>query len=240
MTSGCVELLRTRHDHERRDVLLHRRRGRRGADGRLAGAADARGDRRARAGTASAAWEAMRNGISRAHRPRRPAVRAGRARRARVRAARGVHAAGRGARGRSRSTPASGGRCCTCTWPRPTEEDAALRAEHGSVPALLDRLGVFGGRVLAAHCVQLSDDEIWLLAARQVAAAHCPGSNAKLAAGVARVTALRRAGRAGGAGHGRPGVRRRPRPVDPGPPRRPVRPRDQRRRCGVDGCASCC
>ena len=36
-----------------------------------------------------------------------------------------------------------------------TEEDAALRAEHGSVPALLDRLGVFdGGRVLAAHCVQ--------------------------------------------------------------------------------------
>ena len=74
------------------------------------------------------------------------------------------------------------------------EEDAALRAEHGSVPALLDRLGVFGGRVLAAHCVQLSDDEIRLLAARQVAVAHCPGSNAKLAAGVARVTALRRAG----------------------------------------------
>src|SRR4029079_19285109 len=34
------------------------------------------------------------------------------------------------------------------------EEDAALRAEHGSVPALLDQLGVFGGRVLAAHCVQ--------------------------------------------------------------------------------------
>ena len=34
------------------------------------------------------------------------------------------------------------------------EEDAALRAEHGSVPALLDELGVFdGGRVLAAHCV---------------------------------------------------------------------------------------
>ena len=66
-----------------------------------------------------------------------------------------------------------------------TEEDAALRAEHGSVPALLDRLGVFGGRVLAAHCVQLSDDDIALLAARQVAVAHCPGSNAKLAAGVA-------------------------------------------------------
>jgi 5-methylthioadenosine/S-adenosylhomocysteine deaminase len=74
------------------------------------------------------------------------------------------------------------------------EEDAALRAEHGSVPALLDRLGVFGGRVLAAHGVHLTDDDIGLLAARGAAVAHCPGSNAKLAAGVARVAALRRAG----------------------------------------------
>ncbi|MDT7579938.1 MAG: 5-methylthioadenosine/S-adenosylhomocysteine deaminase [Pseudonocardiales bacterium] len=74
------------------------------------------------------------------------------------------------------------------------EEDAALRASHGSVPALLDALGVFGGRVLAAHGVHLSDDDIGLLAARGAAVAHCPGSNAKLAAGVARVVALRRAG----------------------------------------------
>jgi 5-methylthioadenosine/S-adenosylhomocysteine deaminase len=74
------------------------------------------------------------------------------------------------------------------------EEDAALRAEHGSVPAMLDRLGVLGGRVLAAHGVHLSDDDVALLAARGAAVAHCPGSNAKLAAGVARVTALRRAG----------------------------------------------
>ncbi len=74
------------------------------------------------------------------------------------------------------------------------EEDAALRAEHGSVPAMLDRLGVFGGRVLAAHGVHLGDDDIALLAARGAAVAHCPGSNAKLAAGVAPVGALRRAG----------------------------------------------
>ena len=74
------------------------------------------------------------------------------------------------------------------------EEDAALRASHGSVPAWLDRLGVFGGRVLAAHGVQLSDGDIGLLAARGVAVSHCPGSNAKLAAGVAPVVALRRAG----------------------------------------------
>ncbi|MCY7343431.1 MAG: amidohydrolase family protein [Pseudonocardia sp.] len=74
------------------------------------------------------------------------------------------------------------------------EEDLAQRAAHGSVPALLDGLGVFDNRVLAAHAVQLSDADIALLAARGAAVAHCPGSNAKLAAGIARVTALRRAG----------------------------------------------
>ena len=74
------------------------------------------------------------------------------------------------------------------------DEDAALRAEHGSVPAWLDSLGVFGGRVLAAHGVHLSDDDVGLMTARGVAVSHCPGSNAKLAAGVARVAALRGAG----------------------------------------------
>lgn len=74
------------------------------------------------------------------------------------------------------------------------EEDADARASHGSVPALLDSLGVLDGRVLAAHSIQLSDDDIALFGARGTAVAHCPGSNAKLAAGVARITALRRAG----------------------------------------------
>jgi 5-methylthioadenosine/S-adenosylhomocysteine deaminase len=74
------------------------------------------------------------------------------------------------------------------------DEDRAQRASHGSVPALLDDVGALGGRVLAAHGVQLSDTDIALLADRGVAVAHCPGSNAKLAAGIARVTALRRAG----------------------------------------------
>lgn len=74
------------------------------------------------------------------------------------------------------------------------QEDLAQRERYGSVPAMLERLGVLGGRVLAAHGVQLSDDDIALLASRGAAVAHCPGSNAKLAAGIARVTALRRAG----------------------------------------------
>lgn len=73
------------------------------------------------------------------------------------------------------------------------EEDAAQRAEYGSVPRMLDQLGALGGRVLAAHAVHLDDEDIALLANAGVAVAHCPGSNAKLAAGTARVIALRRA-----------------------------------------------
>jgi 5-methylthioadenosine/S-adenosylhomocysteine deaminase len=74
------------------------------------------------------------------------------------------------------------------------QEDAAIRAEHGSVPVLLDKTGLLAGRLLAAHGVQLSDDDIALLADRGAAVAHCPGSNGKLAAGIARVVDLRRAG----------------------------------------------
>jgi 5-methylthioadenosine/S-adenosylhomocysteine deaminase len=73
-------------------------------------------------------------------------------------------------------------------------EDAALRAEHGSVTRLLHGLGALGGRVLAAHGVHLDDTDIALLARYGAAVAHCPGSNAKLAAGTARVPALRGAG----------------------------------------------
>src|SRR5581483_173866 len=73
-------------------------------------------------------------------------------------------------------------------------EDVALRAEHGgSVTSLLSRLGVLGGRVLAAHGVHLDASDIALLARHGAAVAHCPGSNAKLAAGIAPVAALRAA-----------------------------------------------
>lgn len=74
------------------------------------------------------------------------------------------------------------------------DEDTAQRAEYGSVPQLLDQVGMLDGRVLAAHCVHMSDADIALFAERGVAVAHCPGSNAKLASGIARLTALRAAG----------------------------------------------
>jgi 5-methylthioadenosine/S-adenosylhomocysteine deaminase len=74
------------------------------------------------------------------------------------------------------------------------QEDVAVRSSHGSVPLLLDSMGALSGRVLAAHSIQLSDVDLEVFARNGVAVAHCPGSNAKLAAGVARVAELRRAG----------------------------------------------
>jgi 5-methylthioadenosine/S-adenosylhomocysteine deaminase len=73
-------------------------------------------------------------------------------------------------------------------------EDAVQRERYGSVPAMLDQLGLLGGRVLAAHAVHLSDVDIETLARTGTAVAHCPGSNAKLASGVARLRDLRAAG----------------------------------------------
>ena len=73
-------------------------------------------------------------------------------------------------------------------------EDVEQRAAHGTVPRLLDKLGMLDGRVLAAHCVHLDDDDIALFAARGTGVAHCPGSNAKLASGIARLADLRAAG----------------------------------------------
>ena len=67
-------------------------------------------------------------------------------------------------------------------------EGAGLLAEHGlSVPALLAAHDVLGGRVLAAHCVHMDDGDLELWQEYDVAVAHCPASNAKLASGVARL-----------------------------------------------------
>jgi 5-methylthioadenosine/S-adenosylhomocysteine deaminase len=73
-------------------------------------------------------------------------------------------------------------------------EDAVQRERYGSVPAMLDALGLLGGRVLAAHAVHLSDKDIATFAAAGVGVAHCPGSNAKLASGIARLVDLRAGG----------------------------------------------
>jgi 5-methylthioadenosine/S-adenosylhomocysteine deaminase len=75
------------------------------------------------------------------------------------------------------------------------DEGRELEREHGrSVPALLADLGVFDNRVLAAHSVWLSDEDLDIYRRHDVAVAHCPQSNAKLAAGIARLADMRRLG----------------------------------------------
>jgi 5-methylthioadenosine/S-adenosylhomocysteine deaminase len=53
---------------------------------------------------------------------------------------------------------------------------------------------VLGPELLSAHCVDVDEREIALLADHDVPAAHCPRSNALLGCGVAPLTALRAAG----------------------------------------------
>ncbi len=72
-------------------------------------------------------------------------------------------------------------------------EDECLRfeADHGmSTPEALATAGVFGGRVLAAHSVWLSPADLDRYVEFDVAVAHCPQSNAKLASGVAPLVDL--------------------------------------------------
>lgn len=75
------------------------------------------------------------------------------------------------------------------------DEGATLEREHGkSVPALLAERGFFAGRTLAAHAVWLSERDLDLLREHDVGVAHCPQSNAKLAAGIAPLVEMLRRG----------------------------------------------
>lgn len=60
--------------------------------------------------------------------------------------------------------------------------------------AHLEKLGVFSRPCLVAHAVHLTDEEIATLAKYDVRVSHNPGSNLKLASGIARVPELLRAG----------------------------------------------
>lgn len=76
------------------------------------------------------------------------------------------------------------------------------RRRHGMSPVrALEKLGLLSPeRVLLAHCVWLDDDELQLLADRNVGVAHNPSSNMKLASGPAPVEAMIAAGIAVGIG----------------------------------------
>jgi cytosine/adenosine deaminase-related metal-dependent hydrolase len=68
--------------------------------------------------------------------------------------------------------------------PPPGETGIRLLAAHR----------LLGPHVSAAHCVQVDDEEIELLAEHRVGVAHCPRSNGYLGCGIAPVAELRAAG----------------------------------------------
>jgi 5-methylthioadenosine/S-adenosylhomocysteine deaminase len=74
-------------------------------------------------------------------------------------------------------------------------EVATVLDMYGQTPPMhLDSLGMLTDKTLLAHCVHLSDEEIELFAERGSSVVHCPISNLKLGAGIARVPELRAAG----------------------------------------------
>lgn len=76
-----------------------------------------------------------------------------------------------------------------------TDEDAFCREHFGCSPLeYVESLGWLGDNVWFAHGVWFSDAEVARLGTSRTGVAHCPSSNARLGAGVARARALRDAG----------------------------------------------
>ncbi len=63
--------------------------------------------------------------------------------------------------------------------------------EHGVTPIkLMDQLGMFEQGTIAAHCVYLTEDDMDIMAEKNVRVAHNPQSNLKLASGIAPVARM--------------------------------------------------
>lgn len=71
------------------------------------------------------------------------------------------------------------------------EEEDYCRELYGCTPVeYLEQVGWLAEDVWCAHCVHLSDDDITKFEAHDVGVAHCPTSNMRLGAGIARVRDL--------------------------------------------------
>jgi cytosine/adenosine deaminase-related metal-dependent hydrolase len=71
------------------------------------------------------------------------------------------------------------------------EEEDYCRELYGCTPVeYLGEVGWLAGDVWCAHCVHLSDDDVETFGAQGVGVAHCPTSNMRLGAGIARVRDL--------------------------------------------------
>ncbi|MGH3380451.1 MAG: 8-oxoguanine deaminase [Actinoallomurus sp.] len=75
------------------------------------------------------------------------------------------------------------------------DEEEHCREQLGCTPGeYMEKLGWLGPDVWFAHCVHLDDADIRRFAATGTGTAHCPTSNGRLGAGIARVTDLLAAG----------------------------------------------
>ncbi len=80
-------------------------------------------------------------------------------------------------------------------------ENDEMQAKRGMSPTrVLDSLGLFAGRTVAAHAVWTDEADWKIFQQRGVGVAHCPSSNMKLSSGVAPVVAMLRNGVAVGLG----------------------------------------
>jgi len=71
------------------------------------------------------------------------------------------------------------------------KENDDIAAKRKASPArVLDGLGIFNGRTVAAHCVWMDEGDLKIVRRRGIGVAHCPSSNMKLASGVAPVTKM--------------------------------------------------
>lgn len=80
------------------------------------------------------------------------------------------------------------------------ELDDSLKNNGATPVQYLDRIGLLGPDVVAAHCIFVDEADRKILAARQVGCVHNPSSNMMLASGVAPVPEERAAGIAVGLG----------------------------------------
>jgi len=87
-------------------------------------------------------------------------------------------------------------RCSLHTHLAENDNDIAYtREKFGCTPAeYAEQLGWLGPDVWCAHCVKLDEAGIRMFARTGTGVAHCPGSNMRLASGIAPVRAMRDAG----------------------------------------------
>jgi 5-methylthioadenosine/S-adenosylhomocysteine deaminase len=80
------------------------------------------------------------------------------------------------------------------------ERDDSLTKRNLTPTQVVEKLGLLDGRVVAAHTIFEDDNDLQILKSHGVGVAHCPTSNTKSAAGIARVVDMLNLGIAVGLG----------------------------------------